>query len=72
MACEPPENRVHEKSGEGVRIDMGSMSELTRPPAKALPPVPPEAFVNWIFVMDWNAFIHMAARDARLEYSVNE
>jgi hypothetical protein len=33
-----------------------------------LPPVPACAFVNRIFVSDWNAFIYVAAQDAALRW----
>jgi len=37
--------------------------------AKArLPPPPPGCFLHWFFVYDWNAFIHICARDAELTW----
>ena len=31
-------------------------------------PLPDDAFLSWIFVTQWNAFIHIAAREAVLEW----
>ena len=33
-----------------------------------LPSIPDNAFVNWIFVSDWNAFIYVAAQEATLKW----
>jgi hypothetical protein len=34
----------------------------------SLPPVPDGCFLHWIFVKDWNRFIHVCARDASLAW----
>lgn len=45
-------------------IDTGKVSALKRTPAVHLPVVPQTAFVNWIYVQQWNAFMYVAAEAA--------
>lgn len=45
-------------------IDTGEVSALETTPAIHLPDVPQTAFVNWIYVRQWNAFIYVAAETA--------
>lgn len=52
------------RDGE-VWINAGLLSELPQPPR--LPPIPDGAFVWWIFVQDWNAFIYVAGSRASLD-----
>ncbi len=66
--CEPPDAGYPYDRGGSVRIDIGAMQTLTQPASMTLPPVPTTAFVNWIFVNEWNAFIYVAAQDARLRW----
>ena len=50
----------------GLRIDVG---EGAVPRSKsALPSIPTSCFLAYFFVQDWNSFIHVSARDARLEW----
>lgn len=66
--CEPPDSRYPFNIHRGLRIDTGPVHSLRKPPLTVLPPVPEGLFLNWIFVSDWNAFIYVAARHARLEW----
>jgi hypothetical protein len=45
-------------------IDTGEVSTLKSAPAIRLPDVPQTAFVNWIYVRQWNAFMYVAAETA--------
>ena len=45
-------------------IDTGDVSALKSKPASHLPDVPKPAFVNWIYVNQWNAFMYVAAENA--------
>lgn len=45
-------------------IDTGEVSALEVAPVINLPNVPKTAFVNWIYVRQWNAFIYVAAETA--------
>ena len=45
-------------------IDTGDVSTLKSKPASHLPDVPKTAFVNWIYVNQWNAFMYVAAENA--------
>jgi hypothetical protein len=36
--------------------------------AGVLPPIPDGCFVHWLFVHDWNRFIHVCAREAALTW----
>lgn len=44
--------------GEGVAEGAGS----------SLPQIPEGCFVHWLYVKDWNRFIHLCARDASLAW----
>ena len=46
-------------------IDAGDGEPATSP--LALPPVPPDAFLSWIFVHQQNTFLRVVARDVRLD-----
>jgi hypothetical protein len=65
---EPPDaNYPYGEAGELI-IDIGPMASLESKRSAQLPAPPAGAFVNWIFVANWNAFIYVAAEDARLEW----
>lgn len=50
-------------------IDVGPLANFREEGRQALPPsAPTDAFENWIFVRNWNAFIYLAAREAALEW----
>ena len=61
---DPPDARYLRESGRSLTIDVGSGEPGTAP--SALPPVPPGAFLAWIFVAQWNGFIRVAAHDAEV------
>jgi hypothetical protein len=65
---EPPDVRYPFNKAGGKRIDIGPMKLLKERDFVKLPPIPDDAFVNWIFVSDWNAFIYVAAQDAALKW----
>ncbi|BGE87540.1 hypothetical protein Ms3S1_39760 [Methylosinus sp. 3S-1] len=66
--CEPPCAGYPFFANGWLTIDLGAIKSLAKPPSTVLPPVPANAFVNWIFVQDWNAFIYVAAGDAKLKW----
>lgn len=57
-----------DEAGEGaVSIDAGPTTpELMEKYGWKLPRVPPGSFIHWLYVSPWNAFIHIAGREARL------
>lgn len=65
---EPPDARSLFLEPGALWIDSGPLDTLERKDSLHLPPTPAGAFANWIFVRDWNAFIYVAAEDARLEW----
>ena len=66
--CEPPDPGYPFGRPESVRIDGGPLSKDFPNRQPALPPVPPNVFINWLFVNEWNAFIYFAASDASLTW----
>jgi hypothetical protein len=54
-----------ERTDKGLWIDAGPVSDLKDQPV--LPSVPDGAFVWWIFVRQWNAFMYVAAREASMD-----
>jgi hypothetical protein len=63
---EPPDARYPYGQADHLIIDMGSVASLPREKQPTLPPIPESAFSNWLFVVEWNAFIYVAAEDADL------
>lgn len=63
---DPPDARDPFDAARAPRIDAGPGEPSTA--RLALPPLPEGAFLAWIFVADWNAFIRIAARDTALEW----
>ena len=68
FVCEPPDPTYPFHSDGSLTIDTGGIQGLDRPTSVALPPVSTAAYVNWIFVKEWNAFFYVAARDAQLSW----
>lgn len=58
----------YEEAEEGaLSIDAGPTTpEWIEKHGWKLPAVPPDCFRHWVYVSDWNAFIHIAGRDASL------
>lgn len=62
-AVEAPTAHAMDELEEGpVWIDAGS--GIARNAAPGIPEAPEGCFVHWLFVRDWNAFIHICGRDA--------
>ncbi|MBG0809485.1 hypothetical protein IY145_08845 [Methylosinus sp. H3A] len=66
--CEPPCTGYPYDAKDEVVIDIGAVETLATPPSPALPSAPVGCFVSWIFVRAWNAFIYVAAHDAKLTW----
>ncbi len=65
---EPPDAAYPYQHDGPLMIDVGAMQDFAKPASITLPPIPNDAFANWIFVRDWNAFIFLAAKGARLAW----
>ena len=65
---EPPDPRYPYGEPEALRIDAGPSTKLSESERSKLPPIPVDAFSNYIFVVDWNAFIYLAAQSAVLKW----
>jgi hypothetical protein len=65
---EAPDARYAYGEPKPLIIDAGPLTELPPEKRPRLPPIPNAAFSNWLFVVDWNAFIYVAAEDARLKW----
>lgn len=68
---EPP-NSAHKGDEAWLVIDSGDISTLKSTPAISLPEVPKTAFVNWIYVRQWNAFMYVAAETADHRWTGSE
>jgi hypothetical protein len=56
-----------EAEERALSIDAGPTTpEVIQKYGWKLPPVPPDCFCHWLYVSNWNTFIHIAGRDARL------
>ncbi len=62
---DPPDSRYPFDRAGPLTIDAGDGEPSTSP--LVLPPVPPGAFLSWIFVYEWNAFLRVVARDVRID-----
>ncbi len=61
---DPPDERYPFDVAGPLMIDAGDGQPSTAP--VPLPPVPPGAFLAWVFVNPWNSFIRVVARDVTL------
>jgi hypothetical protein len=62
FAIEPPDCTQDLWPACGLIIDAGPGKRLE------VPPPPTGAFLHWIYVAAWNSFMHIAARDASIEW----
>jgi hypothetical protein len=71
FVIEPPDPRAkYAETGE-LSIDGGPFKPGVDPPMPVpVEQLPSDAFAYWFFVRDWNSFIHVSARDARLNRSL--
>jgi len=66
LASEPPDSAYLLQQDGPLIVDVGAMHAISKPISIKIPPLPKGAFVNWIFVRNWNSFMYVAANDARL------
>jgi hypothetical protein len=66
LAMEPPDPNRPFQNGS-LRIDGCDLSKNLD--KKLLDSLPPEAFFRSLWVSEWNAFIHIAAREAHLKWA---
>ncbi|MCI5148235.1 MAG: hypothetical protein D3916_02335 [Candidatus Electrothrix sp. MAN1_4] len=52
-----------------ITIDTGNVESLSQPPAVVLPPIQESMHINWIYVFEWNSFIYVASRSAKLHWN---
>jgi hypothetical protein len=69
FAIEPPDPRYEYSQGNGLWVDAGDAAGESNPRApRALRPLPEGASAHWFYVSSWNSFIHVAAREAELQW----
>src|ERR1039458_1165405 len=69
FVIDAPDSERRFSRPEGVMIDAGDALDRSNPRAPAPPSAAPAgAFAYWFFVHEWNAFIHIAAQSAVLEW----
>jgi len=69
FVIDPPGPKGEWKQDGGVSLDAGDATDDSNPKApRPLMPLPTGTFAYWFFVRDWNAFIHVAARGATLQW----
>jgi hypothetical protein len=71
FSIEPPDSRYKSEDHKAPSFDTGAVSSLTTPPRVELPCQTEEAFTNWIFVNQWNAFMYVSAREAALSWDTS-
>ncbi|HEX5704806.1 MAG TPA: hypothetical protein VFX97_16525 [Pyrinomonadaceae bacterium] len=69
FVVEAPDPKYTFHEAKPLWIDAGGESPATEGSTK-LPETPEGAFTFWMFVHDWNAFIHVAAMQAAVESSL--
>jgi len=66
---EPPRQQYDYQSAKPLWVDAGSRESTQIPISSELPDLISEgAFTYWFYVNQWNAFIHVAARQAGLQW----
>ena len=65
-AIQPPDTHSDfEEDGPDISSNGSVATTQFKSPLPALPVVPNDAFVHWFFATNWNAFLFVAATDAR-------
>jgi hypothetical protein len=65
-AIEPPDGRYPFASPEASRVDSCEMTKNLDP--RLLQSLPEGSFVRSLFVVDWNAFVHIAGSSAEIHW----
>jgi len=65
VSVEPPATRPEAYAGEAR---LAGSAPATAAQLARLPPVPPGCFCHALFAANWNAWMFVAARDARLQW----
>ncbi len=63
-----PQYEYSEGGGLWLRSGDDASDESGPTAARPLRPLPEGAFAHWFYVDDWNSFIHVAAREAGLQW----
>lgn len=70
FVIEAPDPSYKYAEGKALTIDAGKTSEKSSPaPPIPLDQLPTGVSAYWFFVSDWNSFIHIAAMDAKLQWT---
>jgi len=67
---EPPDSRYPYRNSSGLWITSSEPVTSEDVLAKLPCPLPDGAFIHYLFVNDWNAFIYIAALDAHFEWNL--
>jgi hypothetical protein len=67
FVVEPPDSKYDFHEPKPLWIDAGVELPGPEVPSVKLPELPEGAFTFWMYVNDWNAFIHVAAMHANVE-----
>ncbi len=68
---EPPDSRYPYRDNRALWITSSGPVRSEDISVKLPEPLPQGAFVHYLFVNDWNAFIYLAAMDANFEWAVS-
>ena len=69
FVIEPPDpDPRYEYTDYPVSLDAGKATDESDPHTQPRIRLPEGAFAHWFHVNDWNSFIHVAAREATLEW----
>lgn len=70
FTIDPPDQGKSYTKEKPLRIDAGDSTKNSAPPSlKPRMTIPQEAFAYWFFVEPWNAFFHIAACKADLQWT---
>ena len=69
-AIEPPDASYPFQEAGGLWLSSNGPAGREQVSSTRLPqPLPEGAIAHWLFISDWNAFIHIAAEAARFEWA---
>lgn len=70
LVIDPPDLSYKYAAAKDLWIDAGEAKPNSIPPNPSpRAPLPDGAFAYWFFVRDWNSFIHVAAMEAKFQWS---
>ena len=68
FVIEPPDPTYKYNAEDAITVGAGSAKDKIKASVQLPQDLPSDVFAYWFFVHEWNSFIHVAAKDTKLEW----